>query len=80
MAVYALVNQFANEGLAVFLGVLVGLPIFLLILLVPAAFLSGIVETFKSSSWTLLYREINRKAALVFDAGSEQPAEPAEAA
>jgi hypothetical protein len=80
MAAYALVNQFANEGLAVFLGVLIGLPIFLLILLVPAAFLSGIVETFKSSTWTLLYRDINRKAALVFDAGSEQPAEPAEAA
>jgi hypothetical protein len=36
----------------------VALPIFLLIMAVPLTFASGLYETFKSSAWTLAYREV----------------------
>jgi len=36
----------------------VALPIFLLVLVVPLTFISGLYETFKSSAWTLAYREV----------------------
>lgn len=36
----------------------VGIPVFLLVLVVPLALLGGLVETFKSSVWTLTYREL----------------------
>lgn len=35
-----------------------GLPIFLLIFAVPLTFISGLYETFRSSAWTLTYREV----------------------
>ncbi len=35
-----------------------GLPIFLLILIIPLTFISGLYETFRSSVWTLTYREV----------------------
>lgn len=38
-------------------GVVVGLPIFLAVVIIPALFLSGLFETFKSNIWTLAYRE-----------------------
>jgi hypothetical protein len=39
-------------------GVLTGLPIFLLIALVPLTFLHGLYTVFDSSAWTLAYREV----------------------
>lgn len=36
----------------------VGLPIFLLLLGIPLTFISGLFETFKSSAWTLVYRDV----------------------
>jgi hypothetical protein len=39
-------------------GALAGLPIFLLVMLAPMLFLGGLVEIFKSSTWTLAYREL----------------------
>lgn len=35
-----------------------GLPLFLLVLGIPLTFISGLYETFKSSTWTLTYREV----------------------
>lgn len=35
-----------------------GLPVFLLVLVVPMTFISGLYETFKSNVWTLAYREV----------------------
>jgi hypothetical protein len=32
--------------------------IFLAVIIVPALFLSGLMEVFKSSTWTLTYREL----------------------
>jgi hypothetical protein len=39
-------------------GALAGLPVFLLVTLAPMLFVSGLVEVFKSSTWTLAYREL----------------------
>ncbi len=54
---YGIADIFAGGDIPTMIGVLVGLPIFLLIVVVPAAFIGGIFETFKSSTWTLTYRE-----------------------
>ena len=49
----------AAEGPAPWIaGAAIGVPIFLAVLIVPALFLSGLVEVFKSSTWTLTYREV----------------------
>jgi hypothetical protein len=39
-------------------GAAVGIPIFFLVLVVPMLFLGGLIEVFKSSVWTLTYREV----------------------
>jgi len=39
-------------------GAAVGVPIFFLVLVVPMLFLGGLIEVFKSSVWTLTYREV----------------------
>jgi hypothetical protein len=38
-------------------GLVVGLPIFLSIVILPLLFIGGLIETYKSSTWTLTYRE-----------------------
>lgn len=40
------------------LGILVGVPVFFLVLVLPLLFLSGLLEIFKSSVWTLTYRQL----------------------
>ncbi len=47
----------------------VGLPIFLLVLVVPMLFLSGLWQVYQSSVWTLTYRELRALEAV-------QPAAP----
>jgi hypothetical protein len=39
-------------------GAAVGIPLFFLVLVVPMLFLGGLIEVFKSSVWTLTYREV----------------------
>jgi len=38
-------------------GLVVGLPIFLIVLALPLLFVSGLVQVFTSGVWTLTYRE-----------------------
>jgi hypothetical protein len=49
--IYALTN---SAGWAV----LIGLPIFILILSVPLIFVQGVYLVFESSTWTLVYRDL----------------------
>ena len=56
------------------LGALVGIPIFILVIAVPWVFLGGLVETFKSSVWTITYREL--RAAERMHAVPAPPLEP----
>ena len=39
-------------------GGVVGLPIFIVVTIAPMLFLGGLVEVFKSNTWTLTYREL----------------------
>jgi hypothetical protein len=48
---------FANPAPWV-IGAIVGLPILFLVTLLPTLFCSGLVEVFKSSTWTLGYRQL----------------------
>jgi hypothetical protein len=43
------------------LGAAVGIPIFLLVVGLPTLFLGGLAEVFKSSVWTLAYRELGAR-------------------
>ena len=54
-------------------GALAGLPLFLLALLAPVLFLGGLVEVFKSSTWTLAYRDL---CALERTVAEQAPASP----
>ncbi len=47
-----------EEAVPWILGAAVGIPIFILALAVPLALLSGLWKVFKSSVWTLTYREL----------------------
>ena len=56
----------AFEGAAPWIvGFLVGIPIFLLLFVAPLAFLSGLFETYLSSTWTLTYRELSGEPAQI---------------
>ncbi len=41
------------------LGVVVGLPIFILVIAAPGLLIGGLAEVFRSSVWTLTYRELH---------------------
>lgn len=45
------------------LGLALAIPIFILVLAAPLAFLGGLMEVFVSSTWTLTYRELRAEAA-----------------
>jgi hypothetical protein len=51
-------SLFAQGYLPWIIVALVGLPIFLVVLVVPGSFVSGLVQVFTSSTWTLTYREV----------------------
>ncbi|MFC2023218.1 hypothetical protein ACFLT5_00595 [Chloroflexota bacterium] len=54
-----LLSSLVFEGaLPVLLAVVVGLPIFILVMLAPWWCLGGLMEVFESSAWTLTYREL----------------------
>ncbi len=50
-------NIFAHGYIPQIVAILVGLPIFFLVLSLPLGFLGGLLEIFNSSAWTLTYRE-----------------------
>jgi hypothetical protein len=56
----------------------VGIPIFILVVAAPSVFLGGLAEVYKSSVWTLSYRELRALEGLENDSG-ETPV-PAKAA
>jgi hypothetical protein len=56
--VFLLTSLLFGGALPLLLAVLVGLPIFILVMLAPWWCLGGLMEVFKSSAWTLTYREL----------------------
>lgn len=60
-------------------GFAVGIPLFILIMAPPLVFLGGLAEVYKSSVWTLTYRELRALEGLENNSG-ELPAPDASAA
>jgi hypothetical protein len=58
LAAAGLAGPGGGSDTPVFVGLAVGLPVFLLILVGPLVFLDGLREVFVSSLWTLTYREL----------------------
>jgi hypothetical protein len=59
LGVGLLVSQLSQANFtAILTGLLIGLPIFLLVVAVPLLFINGLFEVFYSSTWTLVYREL----------------------
>ena len=58
LLVGSLVGLVSQGAPAWLLGLAVGIPIFILVVAVPALFLEGLWLIFKSSVWTLTYREL----------------------
>jgi hypothetical protein len=75
VAVGGLLSLFLESPFSWIVGVVVGLPIFVLVTLAPMFFLEGLVEVFKSSTWTLTYRELR-----VQEAGAPERARKRDAA
>ena len=58
-------TSLATSGdLPVFIGIAVGVPLFLLVLVAPLVFLVGLREVFLSTIWTLTYRELRPQEIL----------------
>ncbi len=58
------------EAPAIVVAVIAATPLFLLVFVAPLLFLNGLYLTFRSSTWTLTYREVRAK-----EAAAEHPAE-----
>jgi hypothetical protein len=58
LLVGGLLSLFFEGPVPWIVGAVVGLPILMLVVASPWVFLSGLVEVFKSSLWTLTYREL----------------------
>jgi hypothetical protein len=58
LLVGGLTSLFLSGPVPWIVGALIGLPIFILVMAAPWVFLSGLMEVFKSSTWTLTYREL----------------------
>jgi hypothetical protein len=58
VAVGGLAGLLAAGDTPVFVGLALGIPIFLLILIAPLAWLNGLGEVFVSGLWTLTYQEL----------------------
>ena len=58
LLVFGLTNLFLDGAVPWILAGVVGIPIFALVVSVPWLFLGGLMEVFKSSTWTLTYREL----------------------
>jgi len=58
MLAYAVTGLIAQGATPLIAAAIVGVPIFIVVMAIPLALLSGVVQTFQSSTWTLAYREL----------------------
>jgi hypothetical protein len=58
LLVGGLASLFFEGAVPWILAGVIGIPIFILVVAVPWLFLGGLMEVFKSSVWTLTYREL----------------------
>jgi hypothetical protein len=75
--VTGIASLFVNGVTPWIMGLLAGLPIFILVTIMPILLVGGWVEIYKSSLWTLTYRELSAREAVVQAAQPHQPLVPA---
>jgi hypothetical protein len=75
LLVGGLASLFLEGAVPWVLAALIGIPIFALVVSVPWVFLGGLLEVFKSSVWTLAYRELRALEKLEPE-GTETGPEP----
>ena len=75
LLVGGLTSLFLKGAVPWILAAIIGIPIFALVVSVPWLFLGGMVEVFKSSVWTLAYRELRALEGLE-PGGAETGPEP----
>jgi hypothetical protein len=63
--VAGIAGQYASEITSWIMGGLIGFPIFIVVTISPLLFLSGLVEVYKSTIWTLAYRELRARESPV---------------
>jgi hypothetical protein len=80
VAVGGLLTPFLEGPFPWIVGGVVGLPVFILVMLAPILFLCGLVEVYKSSMWTLAYRELHALESVELRAVPELDASGLEAA
>jgi hypothetical protein len=73
LLIAGIASLFVNTVFALIIGIIFSVPLFILVAFSPAIFLSGLVEVFQSSFWTLSYREFRPLANV-----SPQPVNPSE--
>jgi hypothetical protein len=64
LLVGGLASLFFEGAIPWILAGVIGIPIFILVVAVPWLFLGGLMEVFKSSTWTLTYRELRALESL----------------
>jgi hypothetical protein len=69
LLVGGLASLFFEGAVPWILAAAVGIPIFILVVAVPGLFLGGLAEVFKSSVWTLTYRELRALESLETEPG-----------
>jgi hypothetical protein len=69
LLVGGLASLFLEGAVPWILAAAVGIPIFILVVAVPGLFLGGLAEVFKSSVWTLTYRELRALESLETEPG-----------
>jgi hypothetical protein len=58
LGVGGITSLFSTNTISIIAGATAGAPVFLLLMITPLVFLSGLKETFVSTSWTLTFREV----------------------
>jgi len=80
LLIYAVASLIAQGTTPWIAAIIVGLPIFIVVMAIPLAVLGGLVQTFQSSTWTLTYRELLALEAARPAPGGDQPPAPLPAA
>jgi hypothetical protein len=74
------ITSLFTDGLTTWImGVLAGFPIFILIMISPMLFISGLMEVYLSSIWTLAYRDLRAVKHMVKEPASQTEVIPAPA-
>lgn len=75
LAVYFGLKAIASQAVAIVTALILGLGLFIIVMSIPLTFLEGLRQTYFSTTWTLVYRELKFVAPveLVAEAGELPP-------